>query len=73
MGFSYPLLAAFSFSKGKFAYLKRSYSRQNVKEFVSNITSGREVLEDLPKNIPLLKKVDILEAKKAEFDEKDEF
>jgi len=47
----YPAVVGLSMSKNKYAYLKGTYSKQSLEDFISRLLSGREPLYNIPGSI----------------------
>jgi len=51
----YPAVIGLSVNKNKYAYLKGSYSRANVEDFVNKLLSGKEPTYNIPQTITIKK------------------
>lgn len=63
LSFGYPAVVAINFSKKKYSICRMSFSKDNIKNYIVNLLSGKEPLQNLSE-LPQLKKV-------AEWDKKD--
>lgn len=63
--FGTPAVVAISFAKKKYAVMRSSFSKANLSEFLTKLLNGKQVLDNLPANLPKLPKVDEWDGKDA--------
>ena len=57
LGFGYPALLAIAKAKNVFATMRGSFSQQGASEFLTKVLTGSAVVENLPKEGLVFKKV----------------